>query len=281
MISKMHYLKEAVTEPLNIWAMVGFAAAAAFTAASQGESWLPLAAGVSAEVAYLALVPTSNFYRRLVERREAHRNLELRRREREERIKSFDPREREAVEYLRWMKSKIYDNYKKFTGLKEIPPSINCLDSMWESFVDFLDMYRRRKYHLRSVNRQSILNQIMQTQRDMARADGPTRMLMEKNLELLNRRLATFDDIERSVRHVEEQLKSIENFFSLVNDQVVTMNTMESITTLDSTFETLLANIETTKQILEETNPIMTSLNTIENINNSPARPQPQMRVHQ
>ena len=88
-------------------------------------------------------------------------NLELRRREREERIKSFDPREREAVEYLRWMKSKIYDNYKKFTGLKEIPLSINCLDSMWESFVDFLDMYRRRKYHLRSVNRQSILNQIM------------------------------------------------------------------------------------------------------------------------
>lgn len=276
MVSKMHYLKEAVTEPINIWAMVGFAAAAAYT-----QHWIPLVAGLAVEATVLVVVPASNVYRRLVERRASQRNQEQRRRQREELIKTFDPREREAVEYLRWMKNKIYENYTKFTGLKEIPATISCLDSMWESFVDFLDMYRRRKNHLRSVNRQSIQNQIMQAQRSLSQADGPTRILLEKNTELLNRRLMTFDDIEKSVKHVEAQLQSIENFFSLVNDQVVTMNTMENITALDSAFETLLANIETTKQILEETNPIMSSLNSLENtMNNNAVRP-PQMRVMQ
>lgn len=272
--SRMEYIKEAAAEPLNIWSMVGFLSAAAFT-----QHWIPLAAGLAVEATVLAVVPATNAYRRLVERRNSQRNQELRRRQREELIRSFDPREREAVEYLRWMKNKIYENYTKFTGLKQIPASIGYLDQMWESFVDFLDMYRRRKNHLRSVNRQSIQNQIMQAQRSMTQADGTTRMLVEKNIELLNRRLMTFDEIEKSVRHVEAQLQSIENFFSLVNDQVVTMNTIDSITSLDPAFETLLANIETTKRILEETTPIMNTLNTIESVNNAPMRPQ--MRVMQ
>jgi len=66
-------------------------------------------------------------------------------RKREELIKGFDPREREAVEYLRWMKNQIYQNYQKFTRLADIPDDIQKLESIWESYVDMLDNYRRRK----------------------------------------------------------------------------------------------------------------------------------------
>jgi len=253
MKDKLSYLKEALKEPLNIWSMVGFTAAAAYT-----QSPIPLAMGALLEVGYLAVIPASNLYRRVVETREARRLREQRERLREELIKTFEPREREAVEYLRWMRTQICANYKKFTHAKDVPLHIEQnLQIAWESFVDLLDMYRRRKNHLHTINRQVIQNQIMQIERQLQQADAPTRHLQERNLDILRQRLKTFDDIEKSVKRVEAQLQSIENFFGLVNDQVVTMPTPEHIASLD--FDSLLSGIEMTKEFLEETSPMLGS----------------------
>ncbi|KAF0209648.1 MAG: hypothetical protein FD167_5444 [bacterium] len=233
----LSYLKEALKEPLNIWSMVGFTAAAAYT-----QSPIPLAMGALLEVGYLAVVPASSLYRRVVEGREIRRLREQRERLREDLIKTFEPREREAVEYLRWMKNQICANYKKFTRAREVPAHIDSnLQIAWESFVDLLDMYRRRKNHLQ--------------------ADAPTRHLLERNLDILRQRLKTFNDIEKSVKRVEAQLQSIENFFGLVNDQVVTMPTPEHIASLD--FDSLLSGIEMTKEFLEETSPMLGSFDSI------------------
>jgi archaellum component FlaC len=266
MAEKPNYVKEAVKEPLNIWAMVGFAAASVFAAANFDVgilSLLPLAAGAAAETLYLATVPATSAYRRVVERRRRRRELADRGRRREELIKGFDPREREAVEYLRWMKNQIYQNYFKFTHVQTLPDNIQRLESIWESYVDLLDIYRRRKNHMRSINRQTIQNQIAQTERAMAAApDDDTRRLYERNLEILEKRLNTYNDIERSMKRVEAQLQSIESFFGLVNDQVITLPTPEHISSLD--FESLLSSIELTKEILEETAPVLNQLDAAE-----------------
>ena len=137
----LEYLKEAVMEPANFWGMAGFAVAAAYT-----WSPIPLAAALVAEGAYLATVPASSLYRRLVDGRNRKRLAELRNKQRERLIESFDPREREAVLYLKWLKNKIFDNYVKFTGAKDLPTNIRSLDQRWEDFVDLLDVYRRRKH---------------------------------------------------------------------------------------------------------------------------------------
>ena len=50
---------------------------------------------------------------------------------------------------------------------------------------------------------------------------------------------------------VEGQLQSIENFFGLVNDQVVTLPTPERVSSLH--FEELSDSIAMTRQMLEET----------------------------
>jgi hypothetical protein len=195
-----------------------------------------------------------------------------RNRRREEMIKGFDPREREAVEYLRWMKNQIYQNYQKFTSITVMPESINRLETIWESYVDLLDIYRRRKNHVRSINRQTIQNQIQQAERAMKSApDDDTARLYEKNLEILHKRLKTYSDIERSMKRVEAQLQSIESFFGLVNDQVITMPTPEHLSELD--FESLLSSIEMTKEILEETAPVLSQLDATERASLQPNRP--------
>ena len=252
----LKYLKEAFKEPINFWGMAGFAVAAAYV-----QDVTPLVAALATETLYLAAVPASTMYRRLVDRREKQRLLKLREQQREAQIKLFDPREREAVEYLRWMKNQIYSNYKKFTGAKQIPHNIQSLDQRWEDFVDLLDVYRRRKHHLRGINRQSVQNQLTQAERSVQAAkDERERRIQQANVEILKRRVAAFNDIERSVKLVEGQLQSIENFFGLVNDQVVTLPTPERVSALD--FEQLSDSIAMTKQMLEETSDTFAALDT-------------------
>ena len=252
----LKYLKEAFKEPINFWGMAGFAVAAAYV-----QDVTPLVAALATETVYLAAVPASSIYRRLVDRREKQRLLKLREQQREAQIKLFDPREREAVEYLRWMKNQIYSNYKKFTGTKQIPHNIQSLDQRWEDFVDLLDVYRRRKHHLRSINRQAVQNQLVQAERSVEAAkDDRERRIQQANVEILKRRVAAFNDIERSVKLVEGQLQSIENFFGLVNDQVVTLPTPERVSSLD--FEQLSDSIAMTKQMLEETSDTFAALDS-------------------
>jgi hypothetical protein len=252
----LKYLKEAFKEPINFWGMAGFAVAAAYV-----QDVTPLVAALATETLYLATVPASSIYRRLVDRREKQRLLKLREQQREAQIKLFDPREREAVEYLRWMKNQIYSNYKKFTGTKQIPHNIQSLDQRWEDFVDLLDVYRRRKHHLRSINRQAVQNQLVQAERAVQTAkDDREKRIQQANVEILKRRVAAFNDIERSVKLVEGQLQSIENFFGLVNDQVVTLPTPERVSSLD--FEQLSDSIAMTKQMLEETSDTFAALDS-------------------
>src|SRR5919202_630082 len=247
----LQYLKEAVKEPVNFWGMAGFAVTAPYTG-----SIIPPRAALVAEGLYLVTVPASSLYRRLVDKRRKDQMRKLRERQREGLIKGFDPREREAVEYLRWMKNTIYSNYRKFTGTKEIPSNIQSLDQRWEDFVDLLDIYRRRKSHLRSINRQAVQNQLTQAERAVENApDDRAKRIQQANVEILKRRIAAFNDIERSVKLVEGQLQSIENFFGLVNDQVVTLPTPERVASLD--FKRLSASLAMTKQMLEDKSHVM------------------------
>jgi len=248
-ISKFNtkYAREAVKEPVNFWGLAGFAVAAAYT-----QSVIPLFIALLFELIYIFVVPNLPNYRQLVNRREKERIFALNKATREKLIKSFTPREREAVEYLRWQKDKIQENYHKFTGVRELPSNLTTLNQRWEDFVDLLDVYRRRKQHLKSINRQAVHNQLAQAFRATeTTGDEKTRRVQQTNVEILKRRLASFDELERSVKLVEGQLQSIENFFGYLNDEIVTMSTPEKFSLLD--FEQLSDSIAMTKQMLDAT----------------------------
>jgi hypothetical protein len=270
MDEKPNYFLEALKEPLNLWVMVAVVAAALW--AGPPLSLFVALGGLGVEVLYLMTVPFMSAYRRVIEQRRQKRLSAERRRAQEELIKSFDPREREAVEYLRWLKNQIYTNYTRFTRSKSVPADIRSLDAMWERFVSFLDVYRRSKTHLRSFNRQAIQNQIAQAERNLQTADDKTRKVIESNLQILRGRLGEYESVEHAVKLLEAQLQSIENFFGLVNDKVVTMSSVESIASLD--FESTLSNIEVTRSILEETAPIMSALEAMTPDDATPFRPQ-------
>jgi hypothetical protein len=241
------YAKAALKEPVNFWGLAGFAAAAVYTG-----SVIPLLIALLCEAIYIVIVPNLPLYRQLVQTREKERLLAAHTAGREKLIKSFTPREREAVEYLRWLKNNVQENYKKFAGARQLPSNLQALDRRWEDFVDLLDVYRRRKQHLKSINRQAVHNQLSQAFRAMESAgDEKTKRIQQTNVEILKRRVASFDEIERSVKLVEGQLQSIENFFSYLKDEIMTISTPEKFSLLD--FEQLSDSIAMTKQMLDAT----------------------------
>jgi len=241
------YAKEAAKEIFNFWGLAGFLAAAVFSA-----SVFPLLIALVLEAIYLVVVPNLPAYRQIVNERHRKKLLEANVANREGLIKSFTPREREAVEYLRWLKNKIQENYRKFANVSTLPSNLVALDQRWEDFVDLLDVYRRRKQHLKTIDRQAVHNQLSQAFRAMeGAADEKTRRIQQTNVEILKRRVASFDEIERSVKLVEGQLQSIENFFSYLNDEIVTISTPEKFSLPD--FEQLSESIAMTKQMLDAT----------------------------
>lgn len=248
------FVKEAVKEPANFWGLAGFAVAAAYTG-----SVIPLVVALLCELIYVIFLPMVPAYRQLVVNREREHFRALNKASREKMIKGFSPREREAVEYLRWQKDKIQENYHKFTGARELPTNLKSLEQRWEDFVDLLDVYRRRKSHLKSVNRQAVHNQLSQAYRAAEAApDEKTKRVQQTNVEILKRRIASFDELERSVKLVEGQLQSIENFFGYLNDEIVTMSTPEKFSLLD--FEQLSDSIAMTKQMLDATSDTVGAL---------------------
>jgi len=241
------YSKEALKENANLFGLAGFAIAAVATG-----SVIPIIVGAVCEAAYLITMPMLPWYRQLVTNRERNRIKHLNRSGRERLIKGFTPREREAVEYLRWQKDKIQENYLKFTGTRTLPSNLVTLEQRWEDFVDLLDTYRRRKQHLSSIDRNALHNQLAVAFREAeASKDEKTKRVLETNVEILKRRLTSFDELEKSVKQVEGQLQAIENFFGYLNDEVVTMSTPEKFSLLD--FEQLSDSIAMTKQMLDET----------------------------
>jgi len=241
------YARAAIKEPVNFWGLAGFLVAAAYTG-----SVIPLLIALVCEAVYLVVVPLMPSYRQMVNRREKERLLAAHVAGREKLIKSFTPREREAVEYLRWVATKIQDDYKTFAGARELPGNLKALDQRWEDFVDLLDVYRRRKQHLKSINRTAVHNQLSQAFRAMeASTDEKTKRIQQTNVEILKRRVASFDEIERSVKLVEGQLQSIENFFEYLKGEIVTISTPEKFSLLD--FEQLSDSIAMTKQMLDAT----------------------------
>ena len=262
MLEQVSYVRAALKEPLNLGGLL-LAGMATIASAMAGPVEPAFLLGVTAVVEglYLVTVPNLVGYRRRVDRRANRLGDGHRRQQRLELIKGFDPREREAVEYLSWMKGQIASSYRRVARLSDDSLPMQELETAWEAYVDLLDEYRRRRNHLRLIDRQAIENQLRQAERSILTAEEATRVLHEKNVEILQRRLQTFGEIERSVKRIEAQLQMIENFFYLINDQVATMPMPENHLSME--FDSLLTSIEVTREILQQTAPVVGQLDQL------------------
>lgn len=118
------YFLEALREPLNLAGLLVLAMGGALAGATGVVNpVIVVAAGAVMEGLYLAAFSNSSFYRRRVDQRSRQLDDGRRKTLRQELIRTFDQRERDAVAYLSWMKNQIAGNYIKLSGPAATPLS--------------------------------------------------------------------------------------------------------------------------------------------------------------
>ena len=192
----------------------------------------------------------ANWFSKPAERERTEKREQL-----EKLIKGFDAKEREAVEYIRWIKNKTLKAYAERVGIenRKPHPSVDGLQTSWESFVEFLDGYRHLKQYIRSVNRKHLETEI-EKEEEKRRASNPEHDVF--HLASLRKRILAYDDIAWKFRLIENELKRIENFFALMSGQDAVMRSGGSSKNFEKLLETdlpaVLSQIALTKDRLRE-----------------------------
>lgn len=171
-------------------------------------------------------------------------------------VRRFDPREREAVAYLRWLKTEALTNYNERVRSEKrtAHPLVSGLDTTIESFIQFLDGYRQLKQYLRGVNREQILKAI--EKEEAARTEDPEHDL--SHLDSLQKRLRATEEVQRKLSVIEGQLRMIESFFGLVHAQGAVIRSGGSLKSFEDLLENdlqgVLKQISVTKERLHAEN---------------------------
>jgi len=154
----------------------------------------------------------------------------------EELVRGLTPKEREAVEYLKWIKTEALEAYTKCARIEKrsAHPSIGELETAIKSFIQFVDGYHRLKHYLRTVNLEYIETEIEKEK--ASQAEDPEHD--PSHLASMQKRLRAVDDVQRKVSLIEDQLRMIENFFILIQAQNAVMRSGGSL----KAFEELLEN---------------------------------------
>lgn len=236
---KPSYLRAAFWNVYNVTLLAGIGVAALAT----NEPWL-LGVGVAAEALWLLFASDSKRLRRAVDAREAEQDRLQAVREMQEMAAQLPTDERRRVQQLGLRAAEIKSEVQRnrAIGGEFMQSQLDRLDALVGEFVHLsVTAHRCESYLARADAKQ--INRDREAQRKVVESseDQETRRIARQNMEILEKRLATFDELGRFLARARGQMSLIENTLSLLRDQVVTMTTPDAMT---SQLESLVASME-------------------------------------
>lgn len=262
-LSQIDYVKEALTWQYN-W--IGLAGAAAFALVS--GSGLPLVLAAGLELIYVALVPQSSRFRRLV-RSWKYANDK---REHQEKLNQlFDelsPQLRSRYEKIEHVCAQIRENLAQLSSTSQVfvGQMQEKLDGLLQGYVRLLHTGATQKEHLLLTNPRDIEREIDQLKNNIAQGTGKVQEINKKRIEILEKRIEKHQKIRENHQVIEAQCAAIEDVLQLIRDQSVTMRDPHQVS---EQLEALVTDVEHTEQTVREVEAIfsITAADGSEDIN--------------
>ncbi len=242
----VNYLKEAFKWQYNL---IGLAGAAAFALISGTALPILLAAGV--ELMYLAVVPQSSAFRRLVrswqyeEEKKAHdrrvRQMQM----------QLNPMARDRYMKLEQMCHMIRANYSRLSSTSQIfvDQMSQRLDGLLHSFLRLSHAGVTYSEHLQRANPRAIDKDIEMLERNLDKQPPKVREINQKRIEILRKRQERFRKIVDDLQVIHVQVEAIEDVLELIRDQSVTLSDPQMVT---ERLEGLIADVEHTESTVRE-----------------------------
>ena len=245
-LSQHDYVRAALKWQYN-W--IGLAGAVAFALVSGTGLPLVLAAGL--ELMYVALVPQSSRFRRLVrswkyagEKREHQKRLE-------EMYRNLPSEMRSRYGNVQQVAQAIRTNYAQLSASSQIfaRQMSERLDGLLEGYVRLLFTATAHRDYLSSLNPDKVRGEIAHLEKSLSKDPPKVQEINQRRIEILRKRVTKFEKIQENRQVIDAQCAAIEDVLQLIRDQSVTMRDPREVS---AQLENLVQDVEQTEQSVRE-----------------------------
>jgi hypothetical protein len=245
-VDNTNFVKEALKWQYN-W--IGLAGAAAFAVVSGTGFPLVLAAGL--ELIYVAVVPQSSRFRRLVrswqyaeEKRRIDVNLHAM-------YQQIPPEMQVRYGRLDQLCRGIRENYGQLSSTSQmfVKQMQDRLDGLLQGYLRLLHSLHQHLEYLRVTDPNRIQQELAGLQRSLASDPVKVQEINRKRIEILTKRLEKFGKIHENCDVINAQCAATEDVLQLIRDQSVTLHDPQQVS---DQLEGLVHDVETTEETVRE-----------------------------
>jgi|SRR3954469_11473263 hypothetical protein len=253
-IDPTNYVKAAFHWQYN-W--ISLAGAAVFAVVSGTALPILLAAGL--ELMYLAIVPQSSRFRRLVRSWQLADEQLKHQQKLNEIVQNLSPEMQSRYVHCVQICGSIRQNFAQLSSQSQIflQQIDTSLQGLLSGYARLLVGAAQQQQYLRSTGQDEIKREIASLQKTMSSQPQRVQEINQKRIEILNKRLEKFDKISENCKVVDAQIAAVEDVLMLVRDQSVTMRDPQEVS---DRLDSLVHDVEQTEQTVQQVETIFSDL---------------------
>lgn len=249
-VDNTNFVKEALKWQYN-W--IGLAGAAAFAVVS--ASGLPLVLAAGLELIYVAVVPQSSRFRRMVrswQYAEEKRRIEVKL---EAMYKEIPPEMQVRYARLDKLCRSIRENYGKLSSTSQmfVRQMEDRLDGLLQGYLRLLHAQHQHLEYLRVTDPNRIHQELTGLQKTLSADADRVQEINRKRIEILSKRLEKFSKIHENCDVINAQCAATEDVLQLIRDQSVTLRDPQQVS---DQLEGLVRDVEQTEENVREVEAI-------------------------
>ena len=253
-VDPSNYLKAAFHWQYNWISLVG---AGIFALVSGTALPILLAAGL--ELMYLAIVPQSSAFRRLVRSWQLADEQLKHQQMLNEMLKNLPAEMQSRYVHCAQICSSIRTNFAQLSSqsqifLQQIDISLQGLLS---GYARLLVAAAQQQQYMRSTDANEIKRDIAGLQKTLPNDPPKVQEINKKRIEILTKRQEKFDKISENRKVVDAQCSAVEDVLMLVRDQSVTMRDPQQVS---ERLDSLVKDVEQTEQTVQQVEAIFSGM---------------------
>jgi hypothetical protein len=250
----INYVKEAFHSQYN-WIAMGGASVFALLSGT----FLPIILGAGLEMIYLAIVPQSSRFRRLIRSLKFAEEQRKHQAKLNEMLRNLPPEMESRYVHAAQVCAAIRANFAQLSSASQIflQQIDTSLQGLLTGYARLLLSAAQQQQYVRSTERDGIKHEIAALQKALASDSPKVQEINQKRIEILTKRLEKFDKICENRKVVDAQCSAVEDVLMLVRDQSVTMRDPQEVT---ERLDSLVHDVEQTEQTVQQVEAIFSGM---------------------